>query len=315
MASDSKATTWVIGASGLLGRAVVRSVDGSRLFASRPVRWDSDQAIEDLARNLDEFAREATGGWRIIWAAGTGVIGSGASHFEQDETTLKQFLSCLAEARLPENGGYFHASSASVYAGEAVRAPFSESSRVAPTSDYAYSKLRQEQLVAQLLGGRVRTVIGRISTLYGPGQNLSKSQGIIAKMCLNAVLRRPAQIYVPLDTLRDYLYVDDAAAAISATLQTVTRSTSDPLLMRVIADGRACSIGYLSRIVDKVSGRRGGIEYQPTFNASHARDLRMRSEYPADVVAWRRTPLSVGVARTYADILQRFTRGEFAALA
>ena len=54
-------------------------------------------------------------------------------------------------------------------------------------------------------------MIGRFSNLYGPGQNLGKLQGLISRLALSAVTRQPINIFVPLDTIRDYVYVDDAA--------------------------------------------------------------------------------------------------------
>ena len=56
----------------------------------------------------------------------------------------------------------------------------------------------------------VRLLIGRLSNLYGPGQNLSKPQGLIAHVGSAALRREAVSIYVPLDTIRDYLFAADA---------------------------------------------------------------------------------------------------------
>jgi len=48
-------------------------------------------------------------------------------------------------------------------------------------------------------------MVGRMSNLYGPGQNLKKVQGLISQMCLRVLTRQPLVLYVPLDTIRDYL--------------------------------------------------------------------------------------------------------------
>ena len=80
-----------------------------------------------------------------------------------------------------------------------------------PVSPYGFAKLDQEGLVATWAEAtQVRTIVGRLANLYGPGQNVAKPQGLISQLVLSTLLRRPTSIYVPLDTMRDYLYVDDA---------------------------------------------------------------------------------------------------------
>lgn len=41
-----------------------------------------------------------------------------------------------------------------------------------------------------------RTVIGRLTNLYGPGQDLSKGQGLISTLVNSAITLQPATIYV-----------------------------------------------------------------------------------------------------------------------
>jgi UDP-glucose 4-epimerase len=53
-------------------------------------------------------------------------------------------------------------------------------------------------------------MIGRLSNLYGPGQRLSKPQGLISHIGSSALRRELVSIYVPLDTIRDYLFAADA---------------------------------------------------------------------------------------------------------
>ena len=77
----------------------------------------------------------------------------------------------------------------------------------------------QEQLLKQLADRHsVDLLIGRLSNLYGPGQKLSKPQGLIAHVG-RAALREPVLIYVPLDTIRDYLFAPDAGRMIVEAIQ------------------------------------------------------------------------------------------------
>src|SRR5207244_1238391 len=120
------------------------------------------------------------------------------------------FAAALAARADHGRGALFLASSASVYA-RSAGPPFDENSAPAPGSDYARARLEQERIVAVALDGRLRHVVGRISTLYGTGQNVTKGQGLISAMCLQTIQRRPIRLFVPPDTLRDFLYADDAA--------------------------------------------------------------------------------------------------------
>jgi UDP-glucose 4-epimerase len=52
--------------------------------------------------------------------------------------------------------------------------------------------------------------VGRLSNLYGRGQNVAKPQGLIAHVGRAGLQREPVSIFVPLDTIRDYLFAEDA---------------------------------------------------------------------------------------------------------
>ena len=66
--------TWVLGARGLVGRAIVSS--SALAFSGGEIRWEDDaNVIDDFALEalrFSQFAGERP--WRIFWAAGVGVI-------------------------------------------------------------------------------------------------------------------------------------------------------------------------------------------------------------------------------------------------
>ncbi|WP_189212706.1 MULTISPECIES: NAD-dependent epimerase/dehydratase family protein [Actinokineospora] len=84
--------------------------------------------------------------------------------------------------------------------------PYRETDPVRATTAYAALKLDQERLVAE--SGLPATVL-RLANLYGRGQRAGTGQGVIAHW-LDAVGRgEPLPVYGSLDTVRDYLYLDD----------------------------------------------------------------------------------------------------------
>jgi UDP-glucose 4-epimerase len=106
-------------------------------------------------------------------------------------------------------------SAGGIYAG-APEVPLTERSPARPLSAYGEAKLRQEQALAHWAEGRpeVSTLVARIANLYGPGQRADKPQGLISQMSRCLIHRRPVHIYVPLDTVRDFVFVEDAAHAL-----------------------------------------------------------------------------------------------------
>jgi UDP-glucose 4-epimerase len=302
---------WVVGGSGLLGSALRRRLGTT--FVAQPVPWGTDAAAPTLAADLDRFL-DGVGAdeeWSVYWAAGSGTIGSSRAVLARETGVVAAFAAELAAHADHGRGAFFLASSASVYAGSSA-APFDEETVPAPESDYARARLQQEQVVAASLDGRLRHVVGRISTLYGAGQNLDKGQGMISTMCLQTVRRRPIRLVVPVDTLRDYLYADDAAAIIEGLVDAAHASPILATRLRVVAHGSAVSLAVLTAQVNAV-GRRGvGVHRVIVPLGQHARDLRVRTRYPHESAQVARTPLAVGVAAVQADLLSRLARGEFA---
>ena len=195
-------------------------------------------------------------------------------------------------------GSVFVTSSAGgVYAGSA-HPPFTAETQPVPLSPYGDLKLAQEKLAAERLAGICPLVIGRISNLYGPGQNLEKLQGLISRLALAAVSQQPINIFVSLDTIRDYIYVGDAAEAIlNASAHTDTAATTV-----VIASGQPTTIGTLIRTMNEIAKRRVPVALGQHESASRqVLDLRLTPSPGVSAV----TSLPAGAKAVYLDILER----------
>ncbi len=171
--------TWVIGQGGLLGRAVARR--SGALYEPGPIPWrEPTQARETLhhhARGLEVAARG--GPWRVIWAAGSATTSTSRKDAFGELEPLEGLLMGLRGALPSGRGCFFLTSSAGgVYAG-ASEPPFTTRTAPVPLSPYGELKLAQEAAAAETLAGVVPVIIGRVSNLYGPGQNLDKLQGLI----------------------------------------------------------------------------------------------------------------------------------------
>jgi UDP-glucose 4-epimerase len=295
--------TWVVGAGGLLGGAVVRALrEAGTPALTSVVPWtDAPGSVAALSRDIDTLLRAAGDGpWRIAWCAGAGVLGSTQEKFDTEVATMDRFFDLLAtRSRSAGPGRVFVASSAgALYAG-AADPPFTERSVVAPLAPYGRAKLAGERLAtafADRAGADV--VIGRISNLYGPGQDMTKGQGLISHLCRSQLQRRPVSLFVSLDTLRDYLYVDDCAAMV-ATLLTRPMDPGTRVVTKILAAQQDTTISTLLAEMRRLFKRPVQVVLGSSPNArAQARDLRLRSRVWPDVDHRARTPLPVGIART-----------------
>jgi UDP-glucose 4-epimerase len=140
-------------------------------------------------------------------------------------------------------------------------------------------------------------LVGRLSTLYGPGQDLSKPQGLVSALCRAQLTRQPMNVYVSLDTRRDFLFVDDAAAMVVAATEQVTDHGVRAL--KVLASERSTTLGAVLGDLHRITRRRPPIVLGTSARAGfQVRDLRLRSVAWPRTSALARTPLQAGIAAT-----------------
>jgi UDP-glucose 4-epimerase len=297
--------TWIVGRGGLLGGAVSRAI-GTK-FDELRVPWENhDAAVEVLDSDLKRFIRQAgNDDWSIIWAAGSGVVGTTADKLAAETRNLSHFFTRLRETRPTGRGAFFLSSSAGgVYAGSS-HPPFSESTTPGPLSAYGQTKLAQEEILQTTLAGHVTLVIGRFSNLAGPGQNLVKQQGLISQMCRAAITRQSLNVFVPMETLRDYLYVDDAAAMVRTLVENAVHNQPTTPVLRNISSQQPVSVCTVLRTVQQVAHRtvRIALGTSPSSNY-HVRDLRLCTHFRQDFQGVAITPFPVAVKRVYDDLLR-----------
>ena len=227
--------SWIVGRGGLLGRHVeaslVRGDERSEVWRPEsPIGWaDTEKAIVGLQLEVARFlgcAARSGKPWRLLWCAGAGVVATSPEKLAQETVLLTRFLAGVADRLsddppLAQAGTLFFASSAGgVYAASGAAPPFDEHSPVGALAPYGREKLAQEELFTTLADAcRVDLLIGRLSNLYGTGQKLSKPQGLISHVGRAALRREPVSIYVPLDTIRDYLFAADAGRMVVEAIE------------------------------------------------------------------------------------------------
>lgn len=302
---DGGRTAWVVGAHGLLGSAVYRRLRAlGREPRAADVPWeDHDAAVDALLGEAEELSSRDL---EVFWCAGPGVIASTEDDLAAEVAVLEDFLQ---QWRPEESGsrGFFLASSAGgVYAGSAG-GPFTEHSEPVPLSPYGHAKLRMETIAtefAQRTGTAL--LVGRLSTLYGPGQDPAKPQGLVSALCRAQLTHQPINVYVSLDTRRDFLFVDDAAAMVVAATGAVTDHGVRAL--KVLASERSTTLGAVLGDLHRITRRRPPVVLGRSPQAGfQVRDLRLRSVAWPETSALARTPMSAGIAATLRSVGSQIT--------
>jgi UDP-glucose 4-epimerase len=317
--------SWVLGRGGLLGHSVENALSASGQIWYPPERFewnDPPRLTEQLSAASVEFAKQVgTTPWQLVWCAGTGVVATGTAELRGETEAFRHLLGAAAAAMESDRlglGAVFLASSAGgLYAGSS-RPPYTEHSPEAPLAPYGFNKLDQE-LIARRWSAEheVPLLIGRVSNLYGPGQNLGKGQGLITQICRRMLVRQPFGLYVPLDTIRDYIFAADCGALVADGLARLrheaARSNHVPTVVKIFASHRPSSIATVLAEVSQVIRRPARVILTASPNARHqAPDLRMASLVWPELDRRPLTTLGDGIHKVLLDLLATMQQGKLA---
>ena len=299
---------WVLGGSGLLGSAIQRQLRQclQPVFVPRQrIRWSDPGMIErDLSQAMQQFAQQLSAGapWTIYWAAGVGAMGSSYEELSVETRALTLLLGLIQEHhRLRHTPGRvsFASSAGAIYANSPDHV-ISEASAIAPSTPYAQAKLQQEAILVEFQRQHpaVKLLLARLSTIYGPGQASGKQQGLIAMIARQMLRNQIIHIYVPFDTLRDYIAVDDAAAAMIRALDALPDEGGQHL--RIIAAGQPTSIAQIVHTFRRIARHPPRISLSShTLSHLYAKQLNFQSTYAELNTGFIRTSLPIGIARVY----------------
>ncbi len=294
-----KPLTLVVGARGLIGREILACCPTNAV--GLPVDWSSRETVAaSMEVGMERFfdTGQWSGDWRAIWAAGQCVVSSSA-HDLKVETDYFSVLLNVISRQVPDfDKGQigFISSAGGVYGGSSTPQPFSESAQLGAISPYGNAKIEQEQLLGvmgEALG--VQATILRPANVYGLGQDLSKSQGLVSHLCRVAMEQTSIDLWVPLSTQRHYITARDAAQKIMMTMD-AHRILGSPLALKNIFGDRAISVGSLISLVESVSGRRIHVnDEQNAQSQQQPLDMLLSSEVFDEVDAYSCIPLETGI--------------------
>jgi UDP-glucose 4-epimerase len=313
--------TWVIGAGGLLGSNVLKAFPEQALGAEiwnpgeSQVSWqEPGRAFLEISTLAESFAAEVSSrasSWALLWCAGSGVVGTTAETLALETSYLGHLLKILGE-RLPDiQGKVLLASSAGGVYGNNTEQPLTETSVCMPISAYGQNKLAQERVLLNWAEchSNVSTLIARISNLYGPGQNLQKSQGLIAHISRSLIHHAPVYLYVPLDTIRDYVFASDCAAQLVCGLKRLRGSPTEHVV-RIFSAGETVTIARIIAIFARIAKGHPRIIYSANpMRALQPGRLQFKASVWTDLHAPAKTDLAIGIQRVHQHQLALYQQG------
>ncbi|NHQ59182.1 NAD-dependent epimerase/dehydratase family protein [Chlorobium sp. BLA1] len=302
---------WVIGSHGLLGQALCwnHTRNGNVLFVpNERFNWGDEKIllcqITSAVKAFSVFVSESDK-WEIYWAAGIGSMNSLACDLNTETRALERLLHQieLDERLIRKTGAIaFSSSAGSIYAASQDFI-INENSAVTPTTDYAQVKIAQEQIISEFTNRNqcITSLLARLSTLYGAHQSFGKRQGLLTHIARCILKKQPIKIYVPLDTIRDYIAVDDAALIMIHSL----RAIKDPISsIKIIASEQPTTIANIISSFKSITRHAPQIVNSVSeLSFVYSRRMTFRSIVYPDFNRFITTNLFVGISRIFASEL------------
>lgn len=246
-AEDTLRQVLITGASGFIGRYVVGFFEASGISVRTMSRRSLRREQHYVGDVVDDFAPLAANCQCIVHLAG---MADASSSYDQPldfaRVNVAGVLNALEAARKNQASLVF-ASSQRVY--HPTARPLAEDAALNPVDPYGLSKLNAErwcEMYARLYG--VRVTILRLFSVYGPGQAVGKSSGVVGIFFRTARDGQPLRVRAR--QLRDFIDVRDVARAFALAAQ----HRPDPVSIFNIGTGRATSIAELGDLVREVVG-------------------------------------------------------------
>lgn len=280
----------VVGAAGFLGSALVHTLraDGVPVATfTRKTPFLTDSGSPD-----DGLPAART----VFWLASSinpAIAESEPGRVREDREVFCSLLRALE--RLADPPRVVLVSSGGTVYDPRLPPPYREDSPARPRGAYGRAKLDLERLLHGAPGAAGRSLAVRVSNAYGPGQPAASGQGVIAYWLRALAAGEPITIFGDPATTRDYVYVDDIAAALAA----VHRHPGPLPPVLNVGSGRPTSLTELAALVRAAAGDGAAVEHRPArgFDVPHSwLDVRLA----ADLLGWHpRTSLPDGIAAAW----------------
>lgn len=291
--------TAVVGAEGFIGRHLTAALRawGARVTVytrQHELSWPDDPDAPEIVFYLASSVTPTLAEQHPEWVTA-------------DHLRFAELLRRLALSTRPPTV-VFTSSAGTVYDPD-VLGPCREDSPTRPAGRYGEAKLALERLLLDYTNV-IPAVILRLSNVYGPGQRVDKSQGVLAYWLSAARAGHPLPVIGNPRATRDYVYVDDV---VNCMLRVAARSpglaANSPLIANV-ASGVSTPLSDLLSTVESVVGRELPIQRVPGRRNVDRRNTSLDITRAGFRLGWRpRTSLVDGVTAMWRDLKPGGTNG------
>ena len=309
---------WVVGRGGLLGGGVeIESKSLGEVFvpAENFIWSDSAKLRQQFSNSCRQFSQTVgLQPWTIMWCAGKGTLSSSNEQMDIETLDFGEFLKTIRknfDSDALKLGSIFFASTAGGVYSRSENPPFTENTIPQPDSAYGLAKLHQEGILLDFSKSYgTRVVVGRISNLYGANQDLSKNQGLISTICNSILRRQPINLFVPLETSRNYIHFLDAAKIIVNAMRLVSSEemTQSRHLKLVVSDENL-TVGNILSIAKSVFRIKPLVTVSTkTKNNEQPRSLNFRSVVLNSADSFSKIQFNVGIKHVMQELHSDFIR-------
>lgn len=301
---ERRRTLWILGRGGFLGSTVSRKAPGFAfdLFTHDAIPWDQSTMRAGRFHSISqEFAHFSEGtDATIIWAAGSqGVLDSSVNASSELES-FYDFVNAISSVHELHGSSITIVSSVGGVYGGSSNPPFSVKSEVRAINQYGRDKIAIEEYSREQLSQLFNVHISRLTNLYGPWAG--PRQGLINRMCTAAATREALHIYVPLNTVRDYIHVTDAAELL--LFEAIEKNSLDrQYSISLIGSGESSSVGQVIDTIAHVTHRKVPISIAEMPETQlQPRDLRVSPSWHMSQADFSPIRLATGVKNLF-DII------------
>lgn len=276
---------YVVGSNGFLGSSACSSLKryGHNVLPITKHNFETEF-------NPTNFNSDIPG--TVIWLASKVNPSTAESNAILAESELREFKEVVERCSDRISNFIFASSGGMVYSSDTL--PFTEDSEARGVNAYGKLKSLMENVLIQ--SGLPYTIL-RISNVYGPGQVVKNSQGIIAALFDAALKGNEFNLFGPATNKRDFLFIEDLMKLLALVVE---REVSSGVLN--VGSGKAVKISELLELFSSLTDLR------PMIHPTAARTID-RPEFWLDItkakdsLGWLpRHSLKAGLAVTWNNL-------------
>jgi UDP-glucose 4-epimerase len=296
----------VFGKKGLIGSSVVESLNRSGLsvFSNQIIEWGNRDLVRgQISESVDAFFDGAnTESWMIFWVAGKGGFSVSQEQLDFDLRNFHYFLESVEE-KMNQPGLVVLASSAGALYSSGSDSVFDETSPITINSLYGKLKMDQEAALSSFVDrSNCRALVARISTVYGPGSDFTSGYGLINHLCIADLARRPIEVFVPMETSRNYIYSEDAGELV-VRFALLCSENGEKLQIRNVVSPSSVSVSEIVATCSRVFKRKVFFSNRiDNRQFSYNTRFDIQSSHYEDIEPINWTPISVGISRVHQSL-------------